>query len=74
MTAHLRDLGADNFVFPEPDLRAAFDAVFGPHNWDQPQPFDAASAECEAPEPTHPRFDDPDQFSAYHYRDEVSSA
>lgn len=35
---------------------------------------DVASAECEAPEPVHPRFDDGDQAASYAYRSEVSSA
>jgi hypothetical protein len=60
-------------VFDTPDLRAAFEAVFGPRVWDQARKFDQASAECEAPEPrSHPRFDDPDQFADFHYRAEVS--
>jgi hypothetical protein len=62
-------------VFDAPDLRSAYEAVFGPTVWDQDAKFDQASSECEAPEPRqHPRYDDPDHAAMYALRDEVSSA
>lgn len=68
---------AQEWVFPEPDLLAALEAVIGrlPARvlTAAERRAHEAAFECEAPEYTHPRFDDPDQAADYHYRDEVSS-
>ena len=72
-------MGAHEWTFREPNLLAALERVFG-----RPLPArellpaerraHEAAFECEAPEPVHPRFDDPDDAASYYYRGEVSSA
>lgn len=70
-------MSAAEWVFREPTLEEAMRAIWDaaadapPRQWSS---FDSAVAECEPPELVHPRFDDPDQYAAYHYRNEVGAA